>query len=155
MHMNYYYWWESVVIPTIAFPPCVCEISSYTVTGICKGWRGWNNDVASGRFSALHYAFQLASVEMVKIFLAAGGFQGSACITVYEGFLRMLQSSQAFLRITISLTYTVVFSELKSFLEFCSANIYQTSTSVVDRYLWSSSLIRTSYISKTQNQFTS
>lgn len=49
-------------------------------------------------FSALHYAFQSASVEMIKVLLAAGAdpfyedFRGAPAI--YEGFLRMLQSSQ-------------------------------------------------------------
>ncbi len=49
-------------------------------------------------FSALHYAFQSASVETIRVLLAAGAdpfyedFRGAPAI--YEGFLRMLQSSQ-------------------------------------------------------------
>lgn len=49
-------------------------------------------------FSALHYAFQSASVETIKVLLAAGADpfyeDHGGAPAIYEGFLRMLQSSQ-------------------------------------------------------------
>ncbi|KAL8757713.1 MAG: hypothetical protein Q9184_004131 [Pyrenodesmia sp. 2 TL-2023] len=66
-------------------------------------------------FSALHYAFQYASVDTIKVLLAAGAdpfyedYQGAPAI--YEGFLRMLQRPQDETKLKNSLPISMFFDD--------------------------------------------
>lgn len=119
--------------PTIgvSLGPIINETNEYDKLGIISIFRGGNLpelklmlqrrpgavlDVSHRQgFSALHYAFQYASVETIKVLLAAGAdpfyedYQGAPAI--YEGFLRMLQRPQDETKLKDSLPISVFFDD--------------------------------------------
>ena len=115
----------------VTLGPIINETNEYDKLGIISIVRGGNLpelklmlerrpgavlDVSHRQgFSALHYAFQYASVETIKLLLAAGAdpfyedYQGAPAI--YEGFLRMLQRSQDETELKDSLPVSVFFDD--------------------------------------------
>lgn len=115
----------------VSLGPIINVTNEYDKTGIISIVRGGNLselklrlqsrpgavlDVSHRQgFSALHYAFQFASVETIKVLLAAGAdpfyedHQGAPAI--YEGFLRMLQSPQDERELKDSLPVSIFFDD--------------------------------------------
>ncbi|KAL8926239.1 MAG: hypothetical protein Q9172_001881 [Xanthocarpia lactea] len=119
--------------PTIgvSLGPIINETNEYDKMGIISIVRGGNVpelklmlqhrpgavlDVSHRQgFSALHYAFQYASIDTINVLLAAGAdpfyedYQGAPAI--YEGFLRMLQRPQDEEKLKDSLPTSVFFDD--------------------------------------------